>query len=238
MQARRGTFYRFAALAVCLVVFHHERALSQIYTVGTMPAWGGSGVTGIGVAVDQGVVVDCQTFRINNGNALVNSISFSIWPYGPRENPGLTELQFQVGVVAWSGWRPSGPFLYLSSQLTAPVGAFQTVSVNPANLTLSQGQEYALVFTPQNYMAADLGSLSLLGYVNGSAYTDGQMFYLAGLNLGVNDLYTQDWQAVPGNVAFSVTYQIAPVPEPGAGLLLFLGGAFLWRACRKQASQG
>jgi hypothetical protein len=235
-RARRGTFYTVTALGLCLSVCHPARSMAQVYTAGTLQAWGGAGVTGIYVGADGSVGVDCQTFRINNGNALVKSISFPLWPYGARENPGLSQLLFQVGVVAWSGSRPSGSFLYLSSELTAPVAnAFQTFTVNPPNLLLTQGQEYALVFTPQNYVAADLGSLSLLGYLERSAYSEGQMFRWDGLNPGVDALYTQDWQALPGNVAFSVNYQIVPVPEPQTGLLLCLAGACLWRTGRKQA---
>ncbi len=223
------------ALVLFLIIFHNEYALSQVYTVGTMQAWTGNGITGIGIGADGSEAVECQTFRINNGSALVNNISFPIWPYAPRENPGLSQLLFQVGVVAWSGSRPTGPFLYLSEQLAAPVGGFRTITVNPPGLLLNQGQEYALVFTPQNYVAADWGSLSVLGYVDRSSYLDGQMFIFGGRNLGFNDLYNRDWQASSANAAFSVNYQIASVPEPNAALLLCLALAFLWRACRKQA---
>ena len=146
-----------------------------------------------------------QTFRINDGNALVSNLSFPIYS-------DSTTTKFQVGVAAWNGAEASGPLLYLSPALTALGGNWQTFNVATSNLFLNQGQEYVLFFTCNSFVNAGVANSAGVGYVPADAYTDGQYFNVSGNGLGISDLFTNGWGGSPANLAFQVSYQVVPEP--------------------------
>jgi hypothetical protein len=189
-----------------------------VYTIGDMSSWiSGYALSGFDVDSGGGDYSAGQTFRVDNGNALVNSISF------PVQSDGGTH-QFQVGVAAWNGARATGSWLYLSAPLTESGNSFESFTVTPNNLILSQSREYMLVLTPNAFVNTSGAFNTAVGYVPSGGYTEGQFFFVAGYGLSVNDLLTQTWTGTPANMAFSINYQLAPVPEPVTLALAGLSG--------------
>jgi PEP-CTERM motif len=216
-----------ASLFGFLLVVQPARSTGVVYTVGDMSNWGGIGLTGMDVDSEYGDGSVGQTFRIDNGNALVSSISF------PLQSDSGTH-PFQVGVAAWDGSQVTGPLQYLSSMLTVSGTAFETFTLTPNNLVLNQGQEYILFLTPNAFVSTSGAFNTAVGYVPSGGYTEGQYYNLVGYDLSVNDLLTQGWTGIPANMAFSINYQLATVPEPAAlGLLTAGAAAFFVRRCSK-----
>jgi hypothetical protein len=218
-------------LAVTFLFAIQQQTLAQstIYSIGSLPGWdGNSSMTGFSDSGNSNVLGSTmsvgETFRINNGNALVTSIAFPVIATAPLYSYGPSD--FQVGVIAWNGTRTTGPLLYLSDHLVGYGAVWQNFVVNPNNLILNQGQQYLLFFTGINFLD-NVTSVAAMGYVPGNPYPDGQEFFLGwgGNGIGINDLFTHDWTAQNLDMAFAVNYQI--VPEPAGTVLLGLGSALL-----------
>jgi hypothetical protein len=206
-------------------------ALAQptIYSVGTLPGWNGDYITGVSDAGTSNILGSTmtvgETFRIDNGDALVTSIAFPLQT-SPPQAADAGPLNFQVGVAAWNGVQPTGPLLYLSGQLVGLDNAWQNYLLTPSNLVLNQGQQYVLFFTGINYLDG-LESESALGYLSGNPYPDGQIFFLGygGTSVTFNDLFVHGWTTEVGDLAFQIDYQT--IPEPGVIVLLGFGSVFL-----------
>jgi hypothetical protein len=214
--------FRLPFLATLLALAQPTAAVT-IYNVGTMPSWDGqTAVTGFEVNSAGGWRSVGQTFRINDGNAQVLSISVPAWGYAPQYATHAS--QFQIGVAAWGGTHAVGSMLYLSDPLTASGAAWQTFTVNPVNLALQQGQQYVLILAVNNFTQGTHGSMTALGYVPQSAYTEGQYFFLPGLEPGLNSLFADDWLNSNADFAFNIAFM---VPEPSASALWLLSGVML-----------
>jgi len=214
-------------------------AQSTIYSLGSLPGWdGNSSITGFSDSGNSNTLGSTmsvgQTFRINNGNAVITSIAFPLIANAPLYAPGPSD--FQVGVIAWNGTRPMGPLLYLSDLLVGYGDVWQNFVVTPNNLILNQGQQYLLFFSGISFLDG-IDSEASMGYVPGNPYTDGQYFFLGlgGSGLGINDVFVHDWTAVAADLAFEVNYEI--VPEPADTVLLGLGSALLMMALRFSRSR-
>jgi hypothetical protein len=112
---RINSFISSAVIALTGVLLTVQPCRSQSYTVGDMGGWSGSFLTGFGITggpYGGGDSTCGQTFRINNGNALVSSISFPLYAES-------SAAEFQVGVAAWNGAQATGSLLYLSDPLVA-----------------------------------------------------------------------------------------------------------------------
>ena len=191
---------------------------SQGSSINTIPFWGGSsGITGIGADPRGDVTTVAQTFHANDPSGSVADISFLFEGYSSPF--AKVPIQFQVGVSLWNSGRPAGSLLYLSQPLTASGNVFQTFTLQPANLTLAPGNEYALIFTTANFLSIDeQGTGSSFALVPGADYTQGQYFNSGGLNTGLGDLAAQNWFSSSANIAFSINFA-SSVPEPGTLLL-------------------
>ena len=217
------------AAAFLFAIQQQTLAQSTIYSIGSLPGWDGrNGITGVSDSGNSNVLGSTtsvgETFRINNGNALVTSIAFPVMATAPLYS--YSQSDFQVGVIAWNGTRPTGPLLYLSDHLVGYGAVWQNFVVTPNNLILNQSQQYLLFFTGINFLD-DLTSVAVMGYVPGDPYPDGKEFFLGygGIGIGINDLFTHDWTAQNLDMAFQINYQI--VPEPAPTVLLGLGSALL-----------
>ena len=227
----KHAFFSWAVVLAATFLFAIQQqtlAQSTTYSISTLSGWDGYiGITGFSDARNNTGLVSYgsvgENFRINNGNALITSIAFPVWASAPLYVPGPSD--FQVGVTAWNGTRPTGPLLYLSDHLVAYDG-WQNFDVTPNNLILNQGQQYLLFFTSINYID-DLTSVSSMGYVPGNPYADGEYFTFGwgGYDVGINDLFTHNWTQGNADMAFQINYQI--VPEPAATVLLGLGSVLL-----------
>jgi hypothetical protein len=226
-KGRGGTFLTvFVIVAGLLIVSHTVQ--SQTFTIGTYGggAWTSDvGISGFGIANPNTDGTVGQTFSINNVTALINSIQVPIY--------GSSLAEFQIGIASWNGSQPTGSMLYLSSPI-AGVNGWQTFTVDPNNLVLNQNQQYLLLVTPNNFVNTSQPYNTGMGYV--PSYSGGEMYNLAGYELGISDLFANSWSDAGGDFAFSIAYQV--VPEPGIPALLGLGAlAFWWRyrAYRKSA---
>jgi hypothetical protein len=217
-------FIGSAVVALAAVLLTAQPCRSQNYTVGDLGDWSGLGYTGFEVDAGGGDVTVGQTFQINNGDALVSSISFPIY------NNNSSSIEFQAGVAAWNGTQATGSLLYLSGALSATGGVWQSFSVPATGLTLNQGQEYVLFLTANSYFNTEPPFTTEVGYVPSGDYTDGQYYSLPGYQLTVNDLFTQSWTASQVDLAFDIDYQV--VPEPGTFALLCSGSLALWLRSR------
>lgn len=221
-----GTFSRSQLLLAAMIVFAFPQCLLA-NSVDTMPYWRGSEITGFTMNHFAATSVG-QTFRVTDINAFVTSITVPVFGYGASY--GMMPTEFQIGVAAWNGSRPTGPMLYLSDMLVAPELQWRTFTVTPNNVSLVQNQEYVLLLTPINYWATDWPSESGAGYVPNSPYPDGKYVQFIGYSAGVSSLFSNDWSTI-GNadIAFRVTYQPQSIPEPstlvlaGFGVLSVLG---------------
>jgi hypothetical protein len=228
--SKRAFFSCAVVLVVVFLVAIQQKTLAQptTYSIGTLPNWDrNSGITGFSDSGNSNIgstMTVGQTFRINNGNAVVTSIAFPLFANAPLYAPGPSD--FQVGVVAWNGTRPTGSLLYLSDHLVGYGSVWQNFVVTPNNLILNRGQQYLLFFSGIDFLDG-LDSEASMGYVPGNPYTDGQYFFLGlgGSGLGINNLFAHDWTPVAADLAFAVNYQI--VPEPAGIVLLGLGSALL-----------
>src|SRR5436190_20050630 len=131
---------QFAAvfLALICVTTSTARAAGPAFSIDTLSSWSGvSGITGFEDVPGGANRTMGETFRINEGNAQVTSINFVLYDY---YGGGLSH--FQVGVAAWGGSRPTGSFLYLSDPINSAGVGWQSFSVTPNNLQLTQGQQY------------------------------------------------------------------------------------------------
>jgi hypothetical protein len=210
-----------ALLAACLTAAPPV-ARSQTLSIGSLSGWDGvQSVTGPSYDGDtnlSSIMAVGETFHFTSGNAKVTSITFPLFANV------LGSFDFQVGVAAWNGNRPTGPTLYLSDELFCPSNSWQNYVVTPDNLVLNQGQQYVLLFSGIKYLDGQ-PHVAAMGYVPGNPYPDGQYFFLGmgGSNVGINDLFAQDWTGVALDMAFQMDYQT--VPEPANNALLALG---LW----------
>lgn len=228
----KHAFFPWAAVLAATFLFAIQQqtlAQSTTYSIGSLPGWDGhNGMTGVSDAGTSNGLASTtsvgETFRINNGNAFVTSIAFPVIATAPLYS--YSPSDFQVGVIAWNGTRPTGPLLYLSDHLVGYGAVWQNFVVTPNNLILNQGQQYLLFFTGINFLDG-LTSVASMGYVPGDPYPDGKEFFLGwgGGGIGINDLFVHDWTAQNLDMAFAVNYQI--VPEPAATVLLGLGSALL-----------
>jgi hypothetical protein len=218
--------------AACLLALQQNTlAQSPAYSISTLAAWDGyTGITGFSDSGTSNVLASFmsvgETFRINNGNAAISTFAFSVQSSNPRFLPGPSD--FQVGVAAWNGSRPTG-LLYLSDHLVASGGNWQNFEVKPVNLILNQGQEYLLFFTAVNFIDG-LDSQAGISYAPNHPYADGQYCFLGygGAGVGMNDLFSNDWTVTNEDLAFEIDYQV--VPEPCSMVLLGLGAAcFMFR---------
>jgi len=120
-------------------------------SISTLPNWTyGYSITGFG---DQGGFLGRtvgQTFRVAGGTVRVTSMQAPVFDRSPQYTPYPSD--FQIGVAAWDGARPTGPLLYLSDHLVAYDSTWRNFIVAPDNLILNAGQDYVLFFTPMNYL--------------------------------------------------------------------------------------
>ena len=191
---------------------------SQNYTVGDYSDWLNNGsqyLTGFGIDPEGGDTSIGQTFQINNGNALVSSISGPIFNNTPS-------VQYQVGVAVWNGTQPTGSALYLSSAQSATSDGWQSFDVTPDGLTLNQNQEYILYVTPVDSSPSFNAGV---GYVPSGDYSPWQAYTVIG-QLDPDNPSTQTWNPDSVSMAFTIDYQV--VPEPGIFALLCLGSLALW----------
>jgi hypothetical protein len=207
-----------AAVTVVGLLLTVQPCQAVIYTVGDMGSWYGSALTGFGIDTGGGDLTVGQTFHINNGSALVSSISFPLYAEAAAAD-------FQVGVAAWNGTQPTGSLLYLSGTLVAGGNNWQTFTLTPNNLILNQGQEYVLFLSPNAFVTTSAAYNTFVGAVGSGAYTDGQYYDVAGYHLGINDLFALSWSGAPINMAFSINYQL--VPEPSPLIFIYLGSLAL-----------
>lgn len=203
------------ALNLLLMLPHAQAAT---FSLGSLGGWVGSGLTGFGVDGGGGVRIAGQTFRINEGNALVNSISFPV----TAESSGRS---FQAGVAAWSGSSATGPVLYLSDPVVMlGDGSWESFTFAPENLILNQSQQYLLFLIPTS---GNEPFDSLVGLTSQASYPGGGSFFTVVPQSDMETMLTQSWNPVPLDMAFTITYQV-PVPEPSSLAMLCLGSSALW----------
>ena len=179
--------FRASLIALAAVLLTAQQGRAQ-ETVGDLGDWLGYQISGFDIDGTGGDTTIGQTFQIDDGNALVSSISV---PVVDADTVGTAE--FQIGVAAWSGTQATGTLLYLSSVMSESSTSFQTFTVSPNNLVLNQNQEYVLFVTANGVVDSYPPFNGSVGYVPVGDYAGGDAFNVTGYQFGINDLFTQTW---------------------------------------------
>jgi hypothetical protein len=204
--------------------------------INTLASWAGGVAASFGDVAGQnpGGTTFGQTFRVEEGDGFLSSLSFIVQGYAPHGAPEV--CTFQACIMAWNGSHPIGPVLYSSSPLVMPEGFFPTITFNLPlnNVGIIADTDYVVFFTANNFLNG-IRSDAAMGSV-ADIYPGGSFVSQTGGN-SFNDLLNQNWDPVAANFAdLAVRLDFTPVPEP-ATLLLPALGALVWVWRRSSASR-
>lgn len=197
--------------------------------ISTIPSWNGSD------AISSFGVPNSQTFgqtitAPSSGGSVLQSFAF--------EFKLPTALKFRGEVYAWdqTNSRASGANLYESATVQTTIGdAFQLISFNTGNLSLTPGGLYVIFVTTSKDTStgtgAPCGTATLggcAGSVSGAAYSGGSFFSLS------NGTDTTQWTSnswsqffVPSSLAFSAQFGSGSTATPEPASWTLAGAALL-----------
>jgi len=176
-------------LVLALLAIRVPPCAAQSVTVSNTAQW--NGIDGIGTF---GIPADAtygQIFTPPAGVRALSSFSFFV-----DDNLNPDPVSFQGFVMAWDGFKASGPVLYQSGTLTTTnnhgADGFERITVNISpGLSLIPGMNYVAFFSASNFFAGMSGD-ARLGVESSGAYPGGGFVSLNnGGNFGA--VTTNNW---------------------------------------------
>ena len=132
-----------------------------------------------------------QVITVPAGENFLQSFTFNV-----QVNDAPLTLRGKV--YAWSGSAVTGPALFSTGPITLPADPnYVPVTINMNNLPVTPGQQYILLFTTLDDLAASPGSAAAFQTTNPGTYAGGNFAFNNGADLSMN------WEFRPYDLAFT-----------------------------------